>query len=450
MGRTRDREQPRADGTTLVSRYRKVMSQMVYHSGEKVFVYQGTLLYEAKITKSFDPITQKIDAYDEKRKEHTLTAPNKKFPQNMLSEVCYLVHYSGWNAKWDEWVLPSRILEINNENLMLKENLEFEVKEQDRIKREALEAEERRKEREKLQKGKEKDKYKLKSRGKEKEKLTIKLQKIIGYKEGSGKSQKDPIVLSSLNGNNGSKSNLSINGKKRQAEVQDKSQLLKHSNNKIQPNGKTKEVSSIGSSDIEPKLKRKRFNEVNDDLFHYESKTGFTHYEIKSLVPNDLKIILVDDWENITKNNKLVSLTPVKCKVSETLEDFTKYLREEFNDKELKDELKIFLEITESIKLYFDQSLGTFLLYRYERPQYSEVLGNTEIRHLYDAYPPIFLLRLLSIFPNILMLNNVDPNTIRTSKVYLDIILFWLEQNKEKYFIHEYENQSPWISLMHG
>ncbi|ODQ47651.1 hypothetical protein PICMEDRAFT_15576 [Pichia membranifaciens NRRL Y-2026] len=395
------------------------MTEKVYLPGEKVFVYQGPLLYDAKVLKTFDPVTQKVESFDEKKKEQVYSAPNKKFPQKFLSEVCYMVHYQGWNAKWDEWVLPSRILEVNNENLMLKENLTFEMQEQERLQREALEEEDRKKE-------------------KEKTKLTIKLQKRIPgdsrRKSSPSSSEKpekneDSGILSIINGNGNKKGR----GKT-------KTGNLKH---------KDDESRDRCSSDIENSVKRKRLNGASskNEANHYESKTGFTHHEIKTLVPDALKIILVDDWENITKNNKLVSL-PGKCSVSKTLDDFMLYLQREFSEE--VSELDIFLEMTQSIKLYFEQCLGTFLLYRYERPQYSDILDKENDSHLYDIYPSIFLLRLLSIFPNILVMNNVDPGTVRISKVYLDIILFWLDHNKGTYLVEEYENQSPWIALMQG
>lgn len=400
------------------------MTEKVYRPGEKAFVYQGPLLYDAKILKTFDPVTQKVESFDEKKKEYIYTAPNKKFPQRFLSEVCYLVHYQGWNAKWDEWVLPSRILEVNNENLMLKENLTYEMQEQERLKQKALEdeEEERRKE-------------------KERTKITIKLtrnSKQVGDSKGkssrsSEKSGKDTAasILSIINGNG----NNSVKSKMRNDKSMRETEESKDSR---------------GSPGIENRLKRKRLNNgtsSKNETIHYESKTGFTHYEMKTFVPDALKIILVDDWENITKNNKLVSL-PGKCPVSKTLDDFKSYLKQEFIDD--ISELEIFLEMTESIKLYFEQCLGTFLLYRYERPQYSDILDKEQNSHLYDIYPSIFLLRLLSIFPNILVMNNVDPGTVQTSKVYLDLILFWLDHNKSTYLVDEYENQSPWIALMQG
>ncbi|KAG0675130.1 Esa1p-associated factor [Pichia californica] len=409
----------------------------VFHSSEKVLVYQGKMLYDAKVMKTFDPVTQKVDSYDEKKKDHTFSSPNKKFPQKFLSEVCYMVHYNGWNSKWDEWVLPSRILEINNENIMLKEDLIFQAHEEERLHQEAIEAAEA------------KRKADEKMKEKKKMSLTIKLPSKNGkIKTENGNSSKNgnENIITLIN-NNGAKS-LKRKG------VDDVNENKNSTMKNTQVNGRSNEGSSRKKQNNNSSSSSNSGNSTvlqsNSDVSRYESKNGFTHYEIQSLVPDSLKIILVDDWENITKNNKLISL-PGKCTVSQVLDDFSEYLQIEFNDhNKSENDIDIFLEITNSIKIYFDQCVGTLLLYRYERPQYSDLLNQEEISHLYDIYPAIFLLRLLSIFPNILVMNNVDSSTIKTSKVYLEIILFWLDSNKETYLVQEYENQSPWISLMHG
>lgn len=406
------------------------MGDTTYDISQKVLVYQGPLLYDAKITKKFDPINQKVSYYDEKRKESLSVAPDKKFPNKFLSNVCYMIHYNGWNVKWDEWVLPSRVLEANSENLMLKDKLESDFQEKERLKREAIEELEALKEEEKKNKGKEKnmklkEKNKIKLDKKSRQKNGNVIDAIInnGNTNSNGnskkKNSKDSIELTTTNVNGGNNFSLSntYEGKFKRRKINGNGVALNTSISKI-PN------SVDGST-------------------HYESKTGFTHYEIKNLIPSNLKILLIDDWENITKNNKLVTL-PSKCTVSQTLQDFKKYIIQEFNGE------SIFLEITESLKQYFEQALGTLLLYRYERLQYKEIIQNPSIHNLYDVYGTIYFLRLISIFPNILNMNNIEPNSNRTSKIYLDVLLNWLDLNKDKYLIDSYENQTPWVSLING
>jgi mortality factor 4-like protein 1 len=433
-----------------------------FHVNEKVLVYQGPMLYDAKITKSFDPVNQKINYYDEKRKEFIVSSPDKKFPNKFLSEVCYMVHYQGWNVKWDEWVIPSRILEINNESLMLKRNIQEEIEEQNRLKLAEQEKLEREKKKESGSKIKDNKTKKIGKDGNRRINKNDKGDPLKNIKLHLNGATIDSIINNhgNINNNNDSNGKSSRIGKKKKDDNVDNGRIKSTS---IKTQGSSSSVGeNINNSRYENGLIEGDIDGVDASIknsicfnqkkgkggsTHYESQNGFTHHEIKVLVPDELKIILVNDWENITKNNKLVAL-PSKISVTETLKDFVAYLQSEFNDDE--SELSILLEITESMKQYFEQSLGAFVLYRYERPQYNEIILKESSSNLYDVYGPIFLLRLLSIFPNILVMNEVDATTIRVSKVYLDIILHWLNINKEKYLTVEYENQSPWISIMHG
>ena len=63
--------------------------------GEKVLCYHGPLLYEAKI--------------------HKLKVKDKV--------TKFLVHYAGWNTKWDEWVADSRVMKHNDESLKKQKEL---------------------------------------------------------------------------------------------------------------------------------------------------------------------------------------------------------------------------------------------------------------------------------------------------------------------------------------
>ncbi len=57
--------------------------------------YHGPLLYEAKCLKA---------------------EMRSKTPH-------YLIHYSGWNKSWDEWVSCPRVLKYNEENLKKQQEL---------------------------------------------------------------------------------------------------------------------------------------------------------------------------------------------------------------------------------------------------------------------------------------------------------------------------------------
>ena len=108
--------------------------------------------------------------------------------------------------------------------------------------------------------------------------------------------------------------------------------------------------------------------------------------------------MLVDDWENITKNYQLVHI-PAKYSVNQILEDFLQ--QEKPKRPEFSSSANILEEVIAGIKEYFNKSLGRLLLYRFERGQYEDVLarinkpGNDlEGRQLADIYGAEHLLRL--------------------------------------------------------
>ena len=118
-------------------------------------------------------------------------------------------------------------------------------------------------------------------------------------------------------------------------------------------------------------------------------------HEIKIEVPDNLKSLLVDDWEYVTKNGQLVTL-PRTPNVSEVLEDYRKHLIDTNNttiDGQLLDEL------TAGLKLYFVKALGTRLLYRFEREQYAEAKIKYADKEMSDIYGAEHLARMFGKFP---------------------------------------------------
>jgi mortality factor 4-like protein 1 len=79
-------------------------------------------------------------------------------------------------------------------------------------------------------------------------------------------------------------------------------------------------------------------------------------------VPDHIKAALVDDWENITKNNQLVPI-PHPHPVTEVIND---YLIFERPRREEGSALRDILEETMAgLKEYFERGLPRILLYRY-------------------------------------------------------------------------------------
>lgn len=147
---------------------------------------------------------------------------------------------------------------------------------------------------------------------------------------------------------------------------------------------------------------------LQEDNFH-------TRPSIKLAVPDILKAILVDDWENVTKNNQLVPL-PHPHPVSEVLAKYAEY--ETPKRPAGSSHVDILEETLAGLKEYFDKSLGRILLYRYvicsqllskiltmtrfERGQYAEVYkkwhsddAEFQGKSPSDTYGPEHLMRLI-------------------------------------------------------
>jgi len=91
---------------------------------------------------------------------------------------------------------------------------------------------------------------------------------------------------------------------------------------------------------------------------------------VKIPIPDNLKNILVDDWEQVTKNQSLVPV-PVPCPVNDLLD---LYQADEIKNRRVGSaEYDILQETVHGLKEYFANCLGKVLLYKLERIQYYEM-----------------------------------------------------------------------------
>jgi mortality factor 4-like protein 1 len=91
---------------------------------------------------------------------------------------------------------------------------------------------------------------------------------------------------------------------------------------------------------------------------------------VKIPMPDNLKSLMVDDWENVTKNLQLVQL-PSKRPAGVILDE---YLQAQKSQRKLSTvELDILEEVVQGLKEYFNKALGRLLLYRFEREQLFDI-----------------------------------------------------------------------------
>jgi mortality factor 4-like protein 1 len=178
-----------------------------------------------------------------------------------------------------------------------------------------------------------------------------------------------------------------------------------------------------------------------------ESSEHFTNRpSIRLSIPDHLKALLVDDWENVTKSLLLVPL-PSQAPANFIIDTY--YATESPNRRLGSPDADILLELCCGLKLYFEKSLPKILLYRYERAQLAEVrkfwenasgkYPEWEGKGPGDCYGAEHLARMLVNMPEIIAQTNMDVQSVGRLKEELQRFCAWLSRNSEKFFVAKYE-----------
>lgn len=100
---------------------------------------------------------------------------------------------------------------------------------------------------------------------------------------------------------------------------------------------------------------------TTSDLTEQQEENFHARPSIKLVIPDHIKAILVDDWENVTKNQQLVPL-PSAHPVNSILDEYLEY---EMPKRQAGSaQADILEEVIAGLKDYFDKCLGRILLYR--------------------------------------------------------------------------------------
>uniref|UniRef100_H3B4K2 Mortality factor 4 like 1 n=1 Tax=Latimeria chalumnae TaxID=7897 RepID=H3B4K2_LATCH len=194
-----------------------------------------------------------------------------------------------------------------------------------------------------------------------------------------------------------------------------------------------------GSSASEmPQPTRKKRARVDPTV---ESEEIFMNrVEVKVKIPEELKPWLVDDWDLITRQKQLFYL-PAKKSVDCILEDYANYkkLRGNTDNKEYAVN-----EVVAGIKEYFNVMLGTQLLYKFERPQYAEILADHPDAPMSHIYGAPHLLRLFVRIGAMLAYTPLDEKSLALLLNYLHDFLKYLAKNASTLFsASDYEVAPP-------
>ncbi|PVF99093.1 MRG-domain-containing protein [Serendipita vermifera] len=181
--------------------------------------------------------------------------------------------------------------------------------------------------------------------------------------------------------------------------------------------------------------------------------------EVKLVIPELLKAVLVDDWEAVTKNGQLVMLPRQPC-VDDLLMEFREHiwsLPASSSPSKREENVPLFLI---GIKTYFEQALGSNLLYRFERPQYADILRKyaygpdvpaEQVKTNTALYGAEHLLRLLVSLPALMSAASMEPASMNIIREYTNHLLEFLAKGKERFFLTQYEDTSSnYLSISRG
>lgn len=163
--------------------------------------------------------------------------------------------------------------------------------------------------------------------------------------------------------------------------------------------------------------------------------------EIVIPLSDELKTVLVDDFDYIGRQRKLLQV-PSRYTVDDLINAY--YESRKSVDGASEEQLLGAEEVCRGLKDYFNSTLGSQLLYKFERVQYADTLKENTGVPMAQLYGPVHLLRLLTKLGPMLSAADIEKDAMDKLVGHVEDFIGYMHRHKETlYQIEDYGTATP-------
>uniref|UniRef100_A0A915I2X4 Chromo domain-containing protein n=1 Tax=Romanomermis culicivorax TaxID=13658 RepID=A0A915I2X4_ROMCU len=348
----------------------------------------------------------------------------------------YFVHYQGWNPKWDEWVTDARLDKFTDEKAKLA------LEEQKRI----LEQRKKKKSGGAIQG----NCSKMSSKESDRASITSSVPDHVTLKDielgsrGSSPSVESTVSSSATVATSGGATGSATTAKKSRAKTSKPTVVVETGQSSGAPEAKKRKTKAAEIQNDQSKSTQHNAplsaNQIASSSCVQSEQDYLTRPEVCVKIPDDLRPLLIDDWDLVVQQMKLARL-PAKPTVAQI---FKEYVREKQSLRNIStSKLSQIVSSAEGLCAYFDVMLPVQLLYKFERPQYADLYAKDPDFIPSENYGYVHLLRLFVRFGHMLTCTALDDKSISTVLLGVSEFLKYMKKIKPQHLATDYETPTP-------